>query len=132
MKRFGFHSSFKLKSAQDIARLYNHGRKIKRGRILLFWMIIEPQLGYSSNSSALSVAFGVPKRKHKRAVTRNRLKRLMREAFRLQEWPTKISSPSGRLLLFFQYVHEDTAHYHQIGDDMSELLIVLQERMSNI
>jgi len=67
-------SSAHLKSSERISEVYQSGEKLKQGFLLLFYL--------PSNESGHKIAFAVPKRKISSAVRRNRIKRLMREAFR--------------------------------------------------
>ncbi|AZQ43163.1 ribonuclease P protein component [Nonlabens ponticola] len=68
----------KLKRKKDIDRLFIEGLSVRKGALRLKY--VQDQ-GADENK----VTFTVPKRFHKLAVDRNRIKRLMRESYRLQQ-----------------------------------------------
>jgi ribonuclease P protein component len=72
--RFGFNRDDRIRRTQDFARIYNLGRR-KGDRYLLIFAAAN-ELGRTRIGLSVS-------RKHGSAVIRNRIKRLLREAFRL-------------------------------------------------
>lgn len=81
---------YRLKKRSAFAATYKSGKSLHRGGITVF-------CGKIKEDNKLSKAgFVVSKKIHKRAVKRNRIKRLMRESYRLmiknQEVPTKYMS----------------------------------------
>ena len=67
----------RLKSRKLIERLFEEGTSIKNFPYRLVYIVTEK----SSNQSS----FSVPKRNFKKAVDRNRIKRLIKEAYRLEK-----------------------------------------------
>jgi ribonuclease P protein component len=57
------------------------------------------------DTPGVSVAFAIPKKRFKHAVDRNRIKRLCREAYRLNKHQllVQLPSPQTKLLLFFMF-----------------------------
>ncbi|CAI9681755.1 ribonuclease P protein component [Elizabethkingia anophelis] len=76
MKEFGFPSSEKLKAKKDIDRLFKEGKWITTGNLRIIWLACE---------SETKVGVSISKRYFKKAVHRNRVKRLLREAYRLNK-----------------------------------------------
>ena len=78
--RLTFGKQEKLKSRKLIERLFEEGKSVKKYPIRLVYL----QTDHTSDLPA-QVGFSVPKRHFKRAVDRNRIKRLLREAYRIQK-----------------------------------------------
>ena len=89
---FRFRSHEKLKDAPSIGYVFENGCKFHHYP-LLFLSAPLPYISRGEHSSTLSkpfqvplkIAFSVPKKRFRKAVDRNRIKRLMRESFRLQK-----------------------------------------------
>lgn len=69
--------SEKLKSRKQIDQLFKGGSALKSFPLLLIWAEIE-----SADDVGYKVGVSVSKKRFKRAVDRNRMKRLIREAYR--------------------------------------------------
>jgi ribonuclease P protein component len=76
----GIKKEFSLKSKKSIGQLISGGKRLKSFPIHMVFKT--PDESSEESSDRLKVIFTAPKRIHRSAVTRNRLKRLMREAFR--------------------------------------------------
>jgi len=71
---FRFPAALRLKRTEEFQRVYDQGRRLGDANLLLFAL---------PRSTGLTRAGFSVSRKHGNAVRRNRLKRLLREAFRL-------------------------------------------------
>lgn len=78
--RFTFRKHEKLKSRKLIGRLFEEGKSVKKFPVRLVYL----QTDHTSEAK-VQAGFSVPKRNFKKAVDRNRIKRLIREAYRNQK-----------------------------------------------
>lgn len=78
------------------------------------------------------VMFSVPKRKFKRAVKRNRLKRLMREAYRLNKHiiVDKCIEKNIQAQIAFNYVSADEMEFSDIEPKIVQALIKIAEKLN--
>ena len=94
----------KLKSRKDIKALFEEGKIVTKYPVKLLWLPLGKQ-----NTRA---GFAVAKRNFKSAVTRNKIKRLMREAYRLQKHEIPVHDKTFTLL--FLYIGKDVASFKTI------------------
>ncbi|HEY9169556.1 MAG TPA: ribonuclease P protein component [Lutibacter sp.] len=81
MMRFTLGKAEKLKSRKLIEQLFEEGKRVKSFPIQLIYLPISHDAEFP-----IKVAFSVPKRMMKLAVDRNRIKRMMREVYRLNKY----------------------------------------------
>lgn len=87
-----FPQNERLKSPQRISEIYTSGTKLKHSFFLLFYL--------SGEEEQHRMAFAVPKRKIASAVGRNRIKRKLREIYRLHKEALPKEAPQDFVLLF--------------------------------
>ncbi len=111
---FRFPKSEKLKSRKTIEFLFEEGKSVTKFPIKIFFLPIE-------NSENTQAGFAVPKRNFKSAVDRNRIKRQLREAYRLQKHLLK--NESGlKFAIFFLYIGKEKLPYSKIETAMESLI----------
>ena len=95
---FTFSKHEKLCSKRNIEKVFQ-GKKVLR----LFYLSIYYQIFEQADKVPVKIAFGVSKKTHKKATDRNRIKRLMREAFRLNKEQIKSITKEKQLAIILVY-----------------------------
>jgi ribonuclease P protein component len=102
MQPIGQHlgKEYKLRHKQLIDTLFQTGLVKKQSPFLLYYKLMP-----LPTESAIQVVFSAPKRKFKRAVDRNRIKRVLRELFRKNKLilESPLTSKKLQLALFLIY-----------------------------
>ena len=112
--RLKFPKREKLKSRKIIASLFSEGKSVSKFPVRLIYLPIE-------DLSLNKAAFSVPKRRFKLAVDRNRIKRLMREAYRKHKGALN-SNKGGNFALLFLYIGKDDGEFGEIDKAIAALL----------
>ena len=92
----------KLKSKILIERLFAEGKRVKSFPLQLIYLPVQYSFDFP-----VKVAFSVPKRNVKLAVNRNRIKRLMREVYRLNKHSFSEKLPQSYLFMFIYMGKEE-------------------------
>ena len=113
--RLTFNKSEKLKSKKLIDTLFIEGKAIKVFPLKLIYL----ETTYDS-SIPVKTGVSVSKRNFKKAVDRNRLKRLLREAYRLNkvELFNKITTQYAFMIL---YIGKDGTDFETVNHKMKQL-----------
>ena len=110
-----FSKSEHLCGEKRITRLFTQGEAFIAYPLRVVF-IIEPK----KDEEPSSVLVSVPKKRFKRAVKRNRLKRLMREAYRLNKQLIleKLNEKQLQIHIAFNYVSDDELDYATVEKKM--------------
>jgi ribonuclease P protein component len=110
-KQFTLGKNERLKSRKSIEQLFSEGKKI----IVAPYRVLYSVSGAANTPSLLFTA-GVSAKHFKKAVDRNRIKRLTREAWRLQknELGKRIMSTTIQLHVFFIYTGKELPEYEEV------------------
>lgn len=113
-----FGKQYKLCSKTTIEQLYQSGREIKCFPFYLKYTLT------SRNTAPFQVVFVVPKKKFKLATTRNKIRRYIREAFRLEknQLEHRLSDLSQSLALFLVYAGDEHIHLHEARKNIAKLI----------
>lgn len=101
-KKFTYQKKDKLKSRKQTQFLFSNGKAITMHPIRLIYNIENAEAGIFP-TGLLQAGVGAPSRHFRKAVQRNRVKRLLREGYRLEkpDFMSAISLTNTRLNLFF-------------------------------
>jgi ribonuclease P protein component len=118
-KKFTLKKVERLKRRKVIEKLFSEGRAVTSFPIRVQYKIDDPLLTVS-----LQAGFSVSSRNFKKAVDRNRIKRLMREAYRLQKAPLEqaLQTKQQKLALFLIYTGKELPNYALVREKIEVVL----------
>lgn len=119
----GFGKLEKLKSKRLIDQLFAEGKTLKNYPIRLVYLPIS-----SPKDPYFKTGFSVSKRLFKTAVSRNRVKRLLRESFRKNKYII-LSSTTRPYACMFIYLSREIRSQQEIEDCMNTLLIRFSKKI---
>lgn len=112
---YGFPKNERLKSRTAFAKLFSEGSGAK---FYPLRMVITP---WSSNSpNGIQAGFSVSKKRFKRAVDRNLIKRHMREAYRLSR--VDLPNPEIQFAVLFIYIHHQKSTFAEVEAAMKKCI----------
>ena len=114
----------RLKSRKIIGRLYEEGKSIKAFPLRMVYIETEHTSDYPCQ-----VGISVPKRNFKKAVDRNRIKRLLRENYRLQKY-TVYSNVKKPYVFMISYLAKEEWSSADIAGKMNKLLTKFIEEIN--
>lgn len=120
-KRLTLGKNERLKSRKQIDLLFNDGKNFT---VFPFRVHYRFDIETTTKSPALQFGVGVSSRNFKKAVDRNRVKRLLREAYRLQKeaLQMKLQERKRTLHLFVNYTARDLPDFNTVKEKTSVIL----------
>ena len=127
MKQFTLGKNERLKSRKLIEQLFSGGQRFGLFPYRVFYLFEKNEAGDTKNK--LQCGVGVSTRNFKKAVDRNRIKRLTREAWRLQktELDALMKDHSNRFSVFFIYTGKELPAFVVVKEKMA---LILQKLIS--
>jgi ribonuclease P protein component len=116
-KPYSLSKSERLKSRKQIDQVFETGEKVTLFPFRLLYRV-------EQGTGNVKAGFTVSSKNFPRAVERNRIKRLSREAYRLQkkELETVVLKNDYSLHLFFIYTGREIVGYKEISEPLKKLL----------
>jgi len=115
----------RLKREQHIEALFRTGKALSVFPLRMVWRLAE-----ADEAFAIRAGFSAPKKKFKRAADRNRIKRLMREAWRLQKPGLAPAIPAGQQLhIFILFTDKVLPNYDTIYKAVGKGITQLQKTL---
>ena len=120
MPDFSFKSGERLKSRKVIGQLFEEGQSFSQYPLRLVWIEVAEIRG----SFPAQVAITVPKRRFRRAVIRNQIKRKIREAYRLRKHRIyrSLEQRERQWALMIIYTGQEALPYAEIAAAMDRML----------
>jgi len=115
----------KLKSKKLLDALFSSGKKINGFPIKLVYKPLDFE-----DDCLIKVGVSVPKRNFKKAVDRNRIKRLMREAYRLNKHIIH-NENSKKYVCMFLYIGKEKPSFEELNTKINKLLVKFIEKESS-
>lgn len=137
IKQFTLNKRERIKKRKEIEYLFKEGRVFNVSLLRVFYFfekyIVSDEISLedTQEKTFLKVGIGVSKRHFKKAVDRNRIKRLMREAYRLQKLPLQnlLKEKGYSLQVFFIYTGKDMPDYLLIKEKIATALLQLLHKI---
>jgi ribonuclease P protein component len=129
MSDFRFRNSDRLKRRKVIEAIFASGQGVRAFPIQLIWTTAQRQ-----GPGHIQAGFTAPRRKFKRAVDRNLIKRRMREAYRLNKHliPEGIITENEQIVVMCIYMSGDILAFDSIQKGMIKALLRLTKKHERI
>ena len=120
MKLQSFKREERLKSRKIIAKLFESGNSFGQYPLRLIWTTIDPKRG----DSPIKISVSVPKKKFAKASKRNRIRRQVKEAYRLHKSYAyeALEGESKQYAFMVLYVAKEALPYQEIEEAMKKML----------
>jgi ribonuclease P protein component len=121
-----FSKKDRLSGRTVIGSLFDKGHSFNVFPLRVIWL---PE----NSRAALQAGVAVSSRHFKRAVDRNRIKRMMKEAYRLQKFPLKqhLVNSNKQLSVFFIFIGNEIPAFDQLFPAMEKVIRKLTELTSD-
>lgn len=122
-KLFSYNKEEKLKSRKQIEHLFSKGKSISAFPVKVLYDVAK------DDTAALQAGVTTSSRNFRKAVERNRVKRILREAYRLQKLPLQqhLKDKNSSLALFFIYIGKELPVFAEVYERMGIILQKLQK-----
>lgn len=116
-RRYFFRKEHKLKSRKTIQKIFAEGDSFTVFPLKVLW---HP----TNEHNCLQTGVSVSSRHFKKAVDRNRIKRLIREAFRLQKFELEeyLLKENQQLSVFLKYISKEISDYKIIYNACTKII----------
>ncbi len=121
---YSYNKTEKLKSRKTLNELFTKGKSFSVFPVKLFYVL-------SETDTVIKAGVGVSARNFKKAVDRNRIKRLLRECYRLNKLSlhTAVIAKQKGVSVFFLYVGKELPEYTMLNEKMQTVLTKLEEAL---
>lgn len=115
-----FQRAERLKSRKVIEQMFKQGQSFAHYPLRLVWLVMEER----QSDFPAQFALTVPKKKFKKAVQRNRIRRLVREAYRLNKHRLYQTLPVSerQVALLVIYTGQEVMTFAEIEAAMQQML----------
>jgi ribonuclease P protein component len=127
LHQFSFSKKEHLCGETRINKLYTEGKAFIAYPLRVVYLFVETE------DEVSKIMVNVPKKRFKRAVKRNRLKRLMREAYRLNKTQliNILSENNLNIYISFNYVSDEESDFATIEQKIKVALLKITEKINS-
>ena len=120
---YSYTATEKLKSRKLLDQLFTKGRSFSVFPVKVFFMLLPDQ-----TDQAIQAGVGVSARNFRKAVDRNRIKRLLRECYRLNKLSlhATVEAKQKKVGVFFLYIGKELPDYTYLNEKMQTALTKLE------
>lgn len=140
MPRLTLHKGEKLRHRSQVEGLFREGKSIYEFPLRIAWRLIDRKklessfrTGVPPRVDNLQMLITVPKKKLRKAVERVKMRRRIREAYRLNRMPLKIALDEAEgdryLQLGIIYIHNECLDYGDVEKKMRKIIGKLGEKI---
>ncbi len=122
-KQFTLGKNERLKSRKLIEQLFREGKSFSISPFRVYYLI-NKMLNAQQSMFNVQFGIGVSGKNFKKAVDRNKIKRLTREAYRLQknDLQKALKSNNQQLNLFFIYIAKELPDFNSVKEKVNVIL----------
>ena len=120
-QRYTLGKNEKLKSTKTIEQLFKQGKSFSVFPFRIIYIATNSSPAYIS-ASPLQTAFSVSKKYFKKATDRNRIKRLMREGWRLQKNTLQDEMAGHNMAVFIIYTGNELPEYKLVFEKITAII----------
>lgn len=127
-KIFSYNKAEKLKSRKLLEQLFANGKSFLVFPIKVIYMELEA----SHESSLVQAGVGASSRNFKHATDRNKIKRVIREAYRVNKLPLHhfLETQDKKIAIFFLYIDKSLPQKHTLPIKMPVIIDKLLNALS--
>ncbi|MGB3607814.1 MAG: ribonuclease P protein component [Psychroserpens sp.] len=122
---FSYPKKEKLKSQKLIEQLFSEGKSVSAYPLRLVYL----KTNFEVDNIQFKTGVSVSKRNFKKAVDRNRIKRLLREAYRLNK-TVYFNNILSSYALMILYIGKDKTEFDAVDSKMKNLLDAFAKKVS--
>ena len=121
---FSYNKTEKLKSRKMLNLLFEEGKSFSVFPVKIFYLPMQKE-----GKQMIKVGVGVSAHNFKKAVDRNRIKRLLRECYRLNKLLLQFTKTNNQqpMAVFFLYIGKELPEYGILNEKMKTALNKLEE-----